>query len=216
MIATPLALTALALVAARRRRPAATGRRPNTGRARAIQTIAPAADAATRAAGVPNLLPLAIAQAMLETGYGRAVPGGNWYGIKGRGPAGAVNVPTREEFSPGVVTKLRANFRAYTTPAQSVADWLRFVTGGKYAPARTMSPGAAALWIWSQGYATATRYPQALASTARRIAAETGLDHLGFTLTPAQATAATTLGAMPARARAAIARQMLQEGKWPT
>lgn len=181
----------------------------------ALRIIAPAADRATRAAGCPGLFPVAVAQAMLETGWGRAVPGKNWYGIKGKGPAGSVNVPTREEFAPGTITKTRANFRAYESSADSVLDWLRFVTGGRYAPARTMSPASAALWIWANGYATASRYVPALAATSKRIALLTGLPFLAINLTPAQREIAATLGALPPQQRRTAAIKLRQGGQWP-
>lgn len=212
----PLALGAVALLLARPRAKRLGPVNLAPARARAVQTIAPAADAATRAAGAPGLLPLAIAQAMLESGWGRATPGNNWYGIKGNGPAGTVNVPTREEFRPGEISRIRANFRAYSDATQSVADWLRFVTGGRYAPARDMSPGGAALWIWANGYATATHYVDALARTANTVARATGLPHLAIELTPAQRQVALALSALPARDRRAVALKMRQEGTWPS
>lgn len=205
-----LALAALgALALAARARPAmaaAPGRR-----AAAVRHLAEQA----RRAGAGRLLPLAVAQAMLETGYGRAVPGQNWYGIKGRGPAGVVNVPTREEFAPGVVTRLRANFRAYNSAADSVRDYLRFITSGQYAPAAKMSPGGAALWIWAMGYATASNYPAALAAVSASSAKLAGNPALRFTLSSAQATLAAELRRLPAgRARRAAAHA--RRGQWPT
>lgn len=181
----------------------------------ALATITPAADAATQAANVPNFLPIGVAQAMLETGWGKSIPGRNWYGIKGKGPAGQTNVPTREEFEPGVVTHIRANFRAYNSAQESVADWLHFVTSGRYAPAVGMSTVSAALWIWAQGYATASRYVPALVSISRRVASATGLAHLELKPTPAQDELAATLGALKPGARRQLALQLRDKGEWP-
>jgi flagellum-specific peptidoglycan hydrolase FlgJ len=186
-------------------------------RALAVQTVAPAALDALQRAKVPQLLPLAVAQAMLETGWGRAVPGGNWYGIKGRGPAGSVNVPTREEFTPGVVTRQRSNFRRYANARQSAADWVAFITHGRYAPARSMGPGGAALWVWAMGYATASGYVAALARFAATAAKVTGQPRLALHLTPGQRELAATLAALPAggpRRRAAVA--VYRAGRWPS
>jgi len=213
------ALAALATLArGRAARPAAMPVPPTTVNARrraALAVIVPAADAATRAAGLTQFLPIAAAQAMLETGWGRARPGRNWYGIKGRGPAGAVNVPTREEFTPGKITKIRANFRAYATDADSVTDWLKFVSGGRYSPARSMTTASAALWIWATGYATASGYFPALVSVSRRVAALSGLSHLQIDATPAQNDLAATLGALAPGARRKAAADLLAAGRWP-
>ena len=181
----------------------------------ALATITPAVDAATHAARCPNLFPMGVAQAMLETGWGKAIPGRNWSGIKGKGPAGATNVPTREEFKPGEVTHIRANFRAYNTAQESVADWLHFVTGGRYAPALQMSPTSAALWIWAQGYATASRYVPGLVSVSRRAAAATGLPHLELKPTAEQTELAATLGALAPGARRAAALRLYNAQRWP-
>lgn len=186
--------------------PAAAG-----GRAAAVQTIAAAAWPL-----LGRLTPLAVAQAMVETGYGRAVPGNNWFGIKGKGPAGSVNVPTREEFSPGVTTRIRANFRAYPDASASVTDYAKFVLGGRYAPAAKMSPSGAVLWIWAQGYATATNYPAAVAAVSRSAAARVGDPKLAFSLSPAQIAVAAELATLPAgRKRAAASSAMLTRGSWP-
>lgn len=216
-----LALAALASLAAlgrRRPRPTAmptptTG--PNARRRLALAVIVPAADTATRAAGLGQFLPIAAAQAMLETAWGRAIPGKNWYGIKGRGPSGSVNVPTKEEFTPGQITRIRANFRAYATDAESVADWLRFVSGGRYSPARSMSTASAALWIWAAGYATASGYFPALVSVSRRVADLTGLPHLKIEATSAQTELAATLGSLAPNARRKAAADLLAAGRWP-
>lgn len=215
----PIGLAALALLSPRRHPPAAMvpagGRRPAPGAQAAVAKILPFAELGTRTAGTPQLLPLALAQAMLESGWGRATPGNNYYGIKGTGPAGSVTVPTREEFQPGQITRIRAAFRAYNNAAESVADWLRFVTGGRYTPARQMSPIAAALWVWAAGYATASRYVPALVATSRRIAAAAGRPDLALQMTSGQADLAAALGALPPGQRRAAALQLYKAGKWP-
>ena len=206
----PLGLAALAALATRRpARP--SNLPPAAGRAAAAQTIAAAAWPL-----LGRLTPLAVAQAMTETGWGRAVPGHNWFGIKGSTALGSVNVPTREEFTPGVVTRIRANFRRYSSAAASVADYARFILGGRYRPARAMSPAGAAVWIWAQGYATATRYPAALAAVSQAAAKRTGDARLAFSLSRGQAALAAELARLPAgRKRAAAATAVFAGGSWP-
>lgn len=215
----PIAAAALAILALARRKPSPA---PPQGaaaakRRAAAHALAPQAAAAARQLGLPWLAQLGLAQGLLETGWGRAVPGNNWFGIKGVGPAGSVEVPTREEFTPGQVSRIRAKFRAYPTAAASVADWAQFVTRGRYAPATRMrSPAAAALWIWAMGYATAGRYVPALAATARSAAALVGDPELGFTLSPAQAILARNLQQLKAgKPRRAAAVELLARNQWP-
>lgn len=220
LVAAALAGTAWAnrrggLVPAGPAKQAAAAARP--GRAAAAAQLAEGAAAAAAATGIPWLLQIGTAQGLLESGWGRATPGNNWFGIKGTGPAGSVTVKTREEFKPGEISHIRAAFRAYHNAGESVQDWARFLQGPRYRPALAMrNPAAAALWIWAQGYATAGRYVQALSATSRAAATTLGRPELAFTLSPAQATLAEQLRARPAgMARRSAATELLAAGKWP-
>jgi hypothetical protein len=182
----------------------------------AAATIARIAGPALAKTGLP--VQLAIAQAMVETGWGRAVPGHNWFGIKGTGPAGTVKAPTKEEFSPGKVSRQVSGFRRYNSAEQSVKDWGRFVAEQvRYRPAVKMSPGGALLWLWAMGYATATRYPQTVAAVSAGVARRLNNPKLQITLTPAQLALAKKLGTIPAgksRRNAAVA--LYRSGAFPT
>lgn len=210
----PLALAALAWFALRpsqgRPAPGAT----SDARGRWAANLASMAAPVVKAARLP--LSLAVAQAALESAWGTRAPGGNLYGIKGRGPAGSVTVATREELAPGHVLKTRAAFRAYRSPAESVADWARFLGARSYAPARAMSPGGALLWTWAAGYATSSRYPFAVAAVSRSVAKRTGRPDLALHLSPRQAAVALQLAKLPAGARRKAARLMAAQGSFPT
>ena len=90
-----------------------------------LRTLRPHAERAARELGVdPNAL---LAQAALETGWGRSMPCNaqgecsfNLFGIKaGSQWSGAtVNVPTLE-FEEGVAVRKVERFRAYNSPADS-------------------------------------------------------------------------------------------------
>src|SRR6188508_114440 len=94
-----------------------------------ISSLMPHAEAAAHELGVdPRNL---IAQAALETGWGRSQPGGdshNLFGIKA-GPNwnGASVQANTEEFDAGVASRDVASFRAYGSPRESVEDYVRLI-----------------------------------------------------------------------------------------
>ena len=112
---------------------------------------------------------LQVAQAILETGWGQSTPvdkysgqlSNNLFGIKGRGPAGAVISNTWEEYN-GNTFRVDAEFRAYNNPAQSWADHKNFLlTGARYEPYRAvMHDSVMGAWALKRaGYATDSKYP---------------------------------------------------------
>lgn len=161
-------------------------------------------------------LALAVAQACAETGWGRAVPAGNLFGIKGKGPAGSVNVPTREEFTPGKSTKIRDNFKAYNSWDQSIESWAGYITARRNRPP-VSAPSAASwlVWIWAKGYATATKYPQFVASVSRTAAKRAGRPDLAITLSPELLAICKQLAEVPAgKKRWQLADTIAAKG-WP-
>lgn len=99
-----------------------------------IQTHIPYAVKATKGMGVfPEI---SLAQAILETGYGRDLLSQqyhNYFGIKSNGAkskywkGGAVNLNTREEFTPGTQQIIVDGFRVYDKKWHSFADHVRFL-----------------------------------------------------------------------------------------
>ena len=208
----PLILAAAAAAASWRRRPAPPA--PASSRAAWIAQLVHEAEPIAARLGVP--LSLAVAQAALESGWGRRAPGNNLYGIKGIGPAGTVQVSTREEFKPGEVSKIKAGFRAYHNLAESVADWAKLLaTTPRYAPLTQMTPGGALLWLWASGYATATRYPAAVVAVSRSAAKLANDARLRLTLSDRQRQLAAKLAAIPAAQRRPLAKRLLETGQWP-
>jgi flagellum-specific peptidoglycan hydrolase FlgJ len=103
-----------------------------------------------------------VAQAILETGWGKHTIGDarNLFGIKGKGPAGSIRVPTRE-FVDGRWVTVNANFAKYDSFEQSVTEHARFFLKNKrYAAALRVKddPDSFARQIHTAGYATAPDY----------------------------------------------------------
>jgi len=128
---------------------------------------------ASRATGIPAHF--MIAQAALETGWGRAelrfsdgTPTYNLFGIKaGRGWPGAVAEVTTTEYVNGVARKVVAKFRAYDSYEASFRDYARLITENpRYekaqATAKTGSAVAYAAELQKAGYATDPAYAKKL------------------------------------------------------
>ncbi|MCC7344040.1 MAG: glycoside hydrolase family 73 protein [Deltaproteobacteria bacterium] len=94
-----------------------------------FQRMLPHALAAQALTGVPASVSLA--QAALESGWGRHAPGHNFFGIKGTGPAGSQRLATRE-FRDGALVRTHAKFRRYHDPLESFLDHARVIAEGRY------------------------------------------------------------------------------------
>ena len=69
---------------------------------------------------------LVLAQAALETGYGKSAPGGNFFGIKSHGRNGGNTLQTKE-YQGGQMVSQPASFRAYDGAGQSFDDYAGFI-----------------------------------------------------------------------------------------
>jgi peptidoglycan hydrolase FlgJ len=146
-----------------------------------VKMMWPHAQRAGEALGVdPSAL---VAQAALETGWGRAVPnqtGGssfNLFGIKaGSGWEGATaNVPTLE-FEQGVAVRKVERFRAYDSPADSFNDYARLIGNNpRYENARGAGGDVTtfASALQEGGYATDPNYAQKIVAVADEVRALT-------------------------------------------
>ncbi len=94
------------------------------GAAALTQTLWPAVKAAASALGVPPIGVLA--QAALETGWGTAAPGNNFFGIKAGGSDQAQLQTTHEMINGALVPELDS-FRTYDLPQDSVSDYLQLI-----------------------------------------------------------------------------------------
>lgn len=147
-----------------------------------IRTMWPHAQRAGRQLGVdPSAL---VAQAALETGWGRAVPSQasgsssfNLFGIKaGSSWGGATaHVPTLE-FEDGVAVRRVERFRAYDSPADSFNDYATLIgSNPRYENARGAGGdvGTFAAALQEGGYATDPNYAQKVVAVADEVRALT-------------------------------------------
>lgn len=143
-------------------------------RAAFVQRIRPLAEQVAGQLGVAT--ESVIAQAALETGWGRSLPadaGGssnNFFGIKaGAGWRGESVVSATREFSGGTATTRWQPFRAYASDSAAFDDYAALVGGSdRYAAARNTGNDvrAFATALKQGGYATDPDYVQKIVATA--------------------------------------------------
>ncbi len=149
-----------------------------TSKADFIRTMLPHAEQAARELGVdPHAL---LAQAALETGWGKSVPASadgessfNLFGIKatGRWNGDSVSVPTLE-FEEGIPVRKAERFRAYTSPADSFRDYASLIRNNpRYESALGAGNDVAsfASALQQGGYATDPDYARKIVAVAREL-----------------------------------------------
>ncbi len=106
-----------------------------------------------------------IAQAALETGWGRYIKGNNYFGIKGQGQEFGTH-----EYVNGKKINIVDSFRAYESMEDSFEDYGRFLsTQPRYAEAfKVSTPEEFARELQRAGYATDPEYANKLISIMRR------------------------------------------------
>lgn len=111
--------------------------------------------------GVPSSVTLA--QAILESDWGRSAPGNNLFGLKGEGPAGSTLRPV-VEYRHGRRSHRSARFRAYASRGEAVKDHGRILgESTRYRRARASSEDLAGYAGALTGtYATDPRYASKL------------------------------------------------------
>lgn len=128
-----------------------------------IAAISPAAQACAKRTGVPASV--TVAQAALESSWGKRAPGMNLFGIKAdpawRGP---VTSQVTHEVIDGKTVTITARFRAYSDWQGSIDDHAAFLTGNpRYRPAFAFKDGPNfARAIAKAGYATDPLYADKL------------------------------------------------------
>lgn len=166
----------------------------DAARQRFAATLAPLLQNAAQALGVsPKVL---LAQAALESGWGRSMPGNNLFGVKADGgwTGGAVAAYTHEISATGK-TGQTSNFRAYPSLAAAVQDYVRLIAGNPRYRAALGSGGDPLAYgqaLVAGGYATDPNYASKLAAVA---ASPTIAAALGDATAPSFAQAMTAGGA---------------------
>jgi flagellar protein FlgJ len=142
-----------------------------------VQQLWPLAqEAASRIGQKPEVL---IAQAALETGWGKSAPrhgdgssSHNLFGIKAdqRWSGSRVMVPTLE-FENGVPVRRQAAFRAYDSFQDSFRDYVDFIQGNpRYQQALAAQDGRSYLQELQQaGYATDPKYAEKINAIVKRL-----------------------------------------------
>ncbi|HLS82557.1 MAG TPA: flagellar assembly peptidoglycan hydrolase FlgJ [Steroidobacter sp.] len=143
-----------------------------------IRTMYPHAVAAGRKIGVhPSAL---LAQAALETGWGRSVPckangecSFNLFGVKASGGwKGAVAGSSTLEFEDGVAVRRTEKFRAYASPAESFMDYATLIASSPRYQAVRGTGGdivSFAAALQDGGYATDPQYAHKIVQIAAEI-----------------------------------------------
>lgn len=107
-----------------------------------------------------------IAQACIESGYDTSLLAykfHNYFGMKcGSSWKGkSVNLRTKEEYTPGTLTTIRDNFRAYSSMEEGVKGYFDFISTKRYANLKSATtPEQYLQRIKDDGYATSSRYVQ--------------------------------------------------------
>ena len=140
---------------------------PEGYRGEFIGMVAPGAVAADVRFGVPASI--TIAQAIIESGWGKTAPGYNLFGMKGEGPAGSLRRSV-VEYRHGHRGHRTASLRLYHDVGESLADHARVLaTANCYAEARKVEEDPAAYARALVGhYATDPHYASKLIDIAQR------------------------------------------------
>lgn len=133
-----------------------------------IQKMTPFALEESRRTGVdPRII---IAQAAVESGYGRSAPGNNYFGIKSHGQPGGQTLATTE-VGPSGAYRTQDSFRTYAGMADSARGYGDFILQNpRYQAMRSASGLDAQLAaLGKSGYATDPNYAQKVGAVARGV-----------------------------------------------
>ena len=139
-----------------------------------INYIGPMIVAEGKARGY-HIFSTVIAQALIESAAGTSwiskEPYWNFFGMKcgstwkGR----SVNAKTKEEYTTGTLTTIKANFRAYDTDVEGVKGYYDFIQYKRFDNLKTAADYKQyAERLQSDGYATSSTYAQTLSNTVNR------------------------------------------------
>jgi flagellar protein FlgJ len=120
-----------------------------------------------------------LAQSALETGWGNAAPDNNIFGIKAHDDLPATRDATTEEENGGIVSSI-ANFAAYPSVAQSVADYTKLVITRFHSAIGSSSVSQFAAALQDNGYATDSSYASKIVEIAHSPFMEDVLRALGI------------------------------------
>lgn len=105
-----------------------------------------------------------IAQAILESGWGGSTLASkynNFFGLKcgGSWKGKSVNMTTKEEYTVGTLTDIRANFRVFDSIEDGVKGYFEFINYSRYSNLKGVTnPEEYCRLIKADGYATSSTY----------------------------------------------------------
>lgn len=105
-----------------------------------------------------------IAQACIESAFGTSSLGYRWHNYFGMKcgsswKGNSVNLSTKEEYTPGQLTAIRDNFRAYDSMEEGVKGYFDFINTKRYANLKdAKTPKEYLEYIKKDGYATSSAY----------------------------------------------------------
>lgn len=105
-----------------------------------------------------------IAQAILESGWGGSTLASkynNFFGLKcgGSWKGKSVNMATKEEYTAGTLTDIRANFRVFDSIEDGVKGYFEFINYSRYSNLKGVAnPEEYCRLIKADGYATSSTY----------------------------------------------------------
>ena len=133
-----------------------------------LKMIAPQAASVADEIGLdPRLV---VAQAALESGWGKSAPGNNLFGIKSHGTPGGNTLQTTEVID-GQPVQVTDSFRSYGSPADSVAGYGDFVTSNPRYAEMLSAPDLSGQIdaLGRSGYATDPKYADKVRSIAEAL-----------------------------------------------
>lgn len=128
-----------------------------------IKQIAPIIQKYAKLYGYKVASPI-IAQACIESAFNTSVLGSryhNYFGMKcGSAWKGkSVNLATKEEYTPGTLTNIRANWRVFDSMEEGVKGYFDFISAKRYQNLKTATtPREYLEFIKADGYATSSTY----------------------------------------------------------
>jgi flagellar protein FlgJ len=153
------------------------------------QNLWPEISAAAQALGVS---PVAIlAQSALETGWGAAAAGNNYFGIKASPGQSGTARPTHEVVG-GVLQAQTASFRDYASPEASVADYVGVIQSGFQSAIGQNSIAGFARTLQDHGYATDPGYAAKIVTIAQSPMMQQVLQSLPASSLPVRQTSGAT------------------------
>ena len=114
-----------------------------------------------------------IAQAILESGWGKSSLASeyhNYFGLKcgGAWNGKSVNMATQEEYTAGVMTDIRDNFRVFDSMEDGIKGYFDFINYSRYANLKGVKdPEEYCRRIKADGYATSNKYVDSLLRVIR-------------------------------------------------